>query len=374
TIFIVSDIYTSHLKNHSSEKPEQTSNVVLPFVVTRDTDINVSHGRIRVTESNVTMTKVIKEEFEKLESLKISDDSFTCNTSLEIFHKEFNRMSRMDDDLFTYKVEIPGLASIPCDLNKEDDSKQQMAHGSNVDMEYDPSNNALWIYWTKGDDEVELTDEESSDFDDENEVAEIFRIDTNILMDLKPTKNIRMTGCMSGIKTYHRYMKNHGQTMEYGRNPLLLNIIVNHSYSRMDIQNGQLVAGKMIDIVMVGTFLEHTYHHGRMIDDDDESHNKGWKRWNGYENSIHDHEERENEEEYENKERCELFDNPHQETPVCKIRRFKLIKYSFGEDEEYIAIKEHEYDDLTSTNEDACRTDQEIFHRMDEGWTVTRAV
>ncbi|GJU37868.1 hypothetical protein Tco_1186222 [Tanacetum coccineum] len=155
------------------------------------------------------MTKVIKEEFEKLESLKISDDSFTCNTSLEIFHNEFNRMSRMDDDLFTYEVEIPRLASIPCDLNKEDDSEQQMTHGSDVDMEYDPSNveftkwlaskfynhktmdqytkNALWIYWTRGDDEVELTDKESSDSDVEDEVAEIFRIDTNVFDFETPT-------------------------------------------------------------------------------------------------------------------------------------------------------------------------------------------
>ncbi|GJU82956.1 putative ribonuclease H-like domain-containing protein [Tanacetum coccineum] len=84
------------------------------------------------------MPKVIKEEFEKLESLKISGDSFTCNTSLEIFHKVFNWMSRMDDDLFTYEVEIPGLASIPCNLNDEDDSEQQMTHRS--DIEYDPSN------------------------------------------------------------------------------------------------------------------------------------------------------------------------------------------------------------------------------------------
>ncbi|GKA34562.1 hypothetical protein Tco_0720991 [Tanacetum coccineum] len=126
------------------------------------------------------MTKVIKEEFEKLESLKISDDSFTCNTSLEIFHNEFNRMSRMDDDLFTYEVEIPRLASIPCDLNKEDDSEQQMTHGSDVDMEYDPSN-------TRGDDEVELTNKESSDSDDEDEVAEIFRIDTNVFDFETPT-------------------------------------------------------------------------------------------------------------------------------------------------------------------------------------------
>ncbi|GJZ91577.1 hypothetical protein Tco_0663504 [Tanacetum coccineum] len=37
---------------------------------------------------------------------------------------------------------------------------------------------ALWIYWIRGDDEVELTDEESSDNDDE--VADVFRIDTNL--------------------------------------------------------------------------------------------------------------------------------------------------------------------------------------------------
>nr|GEU51665.1 hypothetical protein [Tanacetum cinerariifolium] len=103
---------------------------------------------------------VIEEEFKKLESLKIIDDSFTRITSLEIFQKEFNRMSRMDDGLFTYDVEIPGLTSVPCNLNNDDDSKQQMTLGSE----------------TRGDDEVELANEDS---DNNDEVAEIFRIDTN---------------------------------------------------------------------------------------------------------------------------------------------------------------------------------------------------
>ncbi|GKB79986.1 hypothetical protein Tco_0946881, partial [Tanacetum coccineum] len=40
--------------------------------------------------------------------------------------------------------------------------------------------NALWIYWARGDDEVQLTDEEFSDFDNKDEVAAIFRIDTNV--------------------------------------------------------------------------------------------------------------------------------------------------------------------------------------------------
>ncbi|GKD87227.1 hypothetical protein Tco_1358381 [Tanacetum coccineum] len=37
---------------------------------------------------------------------------------------------------------------------------------------------ALWIYWIRGDDEVELIDEECSD--DMDEAAEVFRIDTNL--------------------------------------------------------------------------------------------------------------------------------------------------------------------------------------------------
>ncbi|GJY50096.1 hypothetical protein Tco_0440052 [Tanacetum coccineum] len=37
---------------------------------------------------------------------------------------------------------------------------------------------ALWIYWIRGDGKVKLTDEESSN--NEDEVVEVFRIDTNI--------------------------------------------------------------------------------------------------------------------------------------------------------------------------------------------------
>ncbi|GKF72579.1 hypothetical protein Tco_0208693, partial [Tanacetum coccineum] len=45
-----------------------------------------------------------------------------------------------------------------------------------------------------------------------------------------------------------------------------------------------------------------------------------------------------------------------------------MIKYSSGQDEEYVTVKEDEYEDLTSTSEDACRAYQEIFCMMDEGW------
>nr|GEU67032.1 hypothetical protein [Tanacetum cinerariifolium] len=68
------------------------------------------------------MTKVIKEELEKLGFLKIDDDSFACNTPLRTFCDEFNRLSRIDDDLFTYEVVILELTSIPCNPKEEDDS------------------------------------------------------------------------------------------------------------------------------------------------------------------------------------------------------------------------------------------------------------
>nr|GEV63284.1 reverse transcriptase domain-containing protein [Tanacetum cinerariifolium] len=105
-----------------------------------------------------------------------------------------NDMPPRDDDLFTYEVEIPELANIPCDLNEDDDLEQQMAHGYDDSLEYDPSNveftewfgskfynhrtmewytkNALWIYWARGNDEVELFDEESLDLNDENPIDE----------------------------------------------------------------------------------------------------------------------------------------------------------------------------------------------------------
>ncbi|GKE13513.1 hypothetical protein Tco_1417064 [Tanacetum coccineum] len=139
------------------------------------------------------MTKVIKGEFEKIKDVKVEDVSLTCDTSLEFFNNEVNRLSEMDNDLFTYEVEV---ANIPCDSKMDDDSE----HEADDDMGYDRSNvafiewlgskffnykimdhytmKALWIYWIRGDNEVELTDEESSN--DKDEVAEVFRIDTNL--------------------------------------------------------------------------------------------------------------------------------------------------------------------------------------------------
>nr|GFA30797.1 hypothetical protein [Tanacetum cinerariifolium] len=139
------------------------------------------------------MTKVIKGEFEKIKDVKVEDVSLTCDTSLEVFYNEVSRLSRMDNDLFTYEVEV---TNIPCDSKIDDDLELE----ADDDMGYDSSDVAftewlglknfnyktmdhytmksLWIYWTRGGDEVELTDDES--YNDMDEVAEVIRINTNL--------------------------------------------------------------------------------------------------------------------------------------------------------------------------------------------------
>ncbi|GJY59758.1 hypothetical protein Tco_0459650 [Tanacetum coccineum] len=85
------------------------------------------------------------------------------------------------------------------------------------------------------------------------------------------------------------------------------------------------------------------------------------RKWNIYTNYDDAYEI--NHEDNGNKELCKIH-----EPPVCNIRKFMMIKYSFNDDEEYVAVKEDEYDDLIMTRRDACQAYQEIFQIMDEGW------
>nr|GEU77848.1 integrase, catalytic region, zinc finger, CCHC-type, peptidase aspartic, catalytic [Tanacetum cinerariifolium] len=51
----------------------------------------------------------------------IDDDLFTCDTPLGTLFNEFNRLSGMDDDLFTYEVKIPELSYFPSVEQQMDD-------------------------------------------------------------------------------------------------------------------------------------------------------------------------------------------------------------------------------------------------------------
>ncbi|GJW51108.1 hypothetical protein Tco_0092459, partial [Tanacetum coccineum] len=245
------------------------------------------------------MTKVIKGEFEKIKDVKVEDISLTYDTPLEVFNNEVSRLSGMDDDLFTYEVEV---SNIPYDSKMDNESE----HEVDDDMGYDPSDvaftewlgsknfnykimdhytmNALWIYWIRGYDEIELTDDESSD--DMNEVAGVFRIDTNLFNFETPMCktfkefNYRLqvdpdllTKDIEGFKTYEDckndwiYEWNKDvpwvdekpwTNVEVWTNQHQSNILTSLSTIRLDVRNGQHVVGWMMDTVMEETYSELT--------------------------------------------------------------------------------------------------------------------
>ncbi|GJR65870.1 hypothetical protein Tco_0011935 [Tanacetum coccineum] len=366
------------------------------------------------SSDKIRMTKVIKEEFEKIMDVKVEDVSLTCDTQLEIFNMEVSRLSRMDDDLFTYEVEV---ANIPCNSKKNDDSEDD-----DDDMGYDPSD-AAFIEWLRGDDEVELTDDESSD--DMNEVAEVFRIDTNLfdfetpmckafnefnyLLQIDPDL---LTKDIEGFKTYEDYkndwiyewnkdvpwvdekpwtntgvwtkptpVKHTCKPFNYktgcsewptcswkddgycnGGNLPRTYIIENQLHYQDYEWYEALEDGELKDLALRNKAIME----GFINEDDNESRDEQKRRWNIYTNYDDAYEI--NHEHNKSEELCEIH-----ELPVCNIKRYMMIKYSFNDDEEYVAVKEDEYDDLTVTRKEACRAYQEIFQIMDEGWMVTRA-
>ncbi|GJV82411.1 hypothetical protein Tco_1522309 [Tanacetum coccineum] len=200
---------------------------------------------------------------------------------------------------------------------------------------------ALWIYWTRGDDEVELTDEESSDSD---EVAKIFRIETNVfdfetplcrafmkfnyLLQIDPdTDNgaweeptpVRhhcepfnyKNGCSEWTTCS---WKDDGYCNEWN---LPRAYIVGNILRYQDLEWYEALK----DSKLKEEALKNKAIMEGMIDEDDESSNEGWRRWDNFENTNRD-----------NEERCEVFDD--HELPVCYIRRFEMVKYSFRDDGE----------------------------------------
>ncbi|GKB57174.1 hypothetical protein Tco_0913360 [Tanacetum coccineum] len=178
--------------------------------------------------------------------------------------------------------------------------------------------NALWIYWTRGDDEVELTDEESSNSDDEDEVAEIFRIDTNIFDFETPTCRAfkefnyllqidpdiyewiedvpwvhEKPWTDTGIWEETTPAKHYCEPFNYKNGCLEwptcswkddgycsagAYIVVNTLRYQILEWYDALEDGKLKNEALKNKAIMEG-----MIDEDDESHNKGWRRWDDYE-------------------------------------------------------------------------------------------
>ncbi|GJR53874.1 putative reverse transcriptase domain-containing protein [Tanacetum coccineum] len=70
----------------------------------------------------------------------------------------------------------------------------------------------------------------------------------------------------------------------------------------------------------------------------------------------------------ENQGYDEHMGNETPEQSVCKIRRFKMMKYSFSDNEEYITIKESDHLNRSKKGLNAYR---ELLRLTNEGWVVT---
>ncbi|GKD65884.1 hypothetical protein Tco_1307992 [Tanacetum coccineum] len=182
-----------------------------------------------------------------------------------------------------------------------------------------------------GSDEIEPTDDESSDLeetdhDDEQEIGEIFRIETNLFNYETPLS---------------KEFKEFNYLLKIDRDLLMKDIKGFKTYK--EFKDDWIYEWNKDDSELKEDALRNKAIMEGLIDDDndDESHHETDEREEFYE--IH-------------------------ELPVCTIRRFKMIKYSFRQDDEYVSVKENEYDDLAGANENACRAYQEIFRMMDEGW------
>ncbi|GJY96391.1 hypothetical protein Tco_0513301 [Tanacetum coccineum] len=260
---------------------------------------------------------------------------------------------------------------------------------------------ALRDYWKMGGDEIEVSDDESSDLEEywcgKEETAEIFKIDTDVFdyetplylafnefnYLLKVDPNL-LTKVFMGFKTYEDYKDD--LIYEWNKDIPWVN-----EKPGTDTGDGYCNGGNLPGAYHIGNSLHYQdLEWYKALEDsepkdealknkaimeglisDDESSNDCWKRWKSHEIYYHDYDEGE----YENEtheEGHELCSIKTREVPVCQIKRYKMIKYSFNDEEEYVAVKEDEYNDLTITSEEACRAYQEIFRMMDEGWMVTR--
>nr|GEW12255.1 retrovirus-related Pol polyprotein from transposon TNT 1-94 [Tanacetum cinerariifolium] len=260
----------------------------------------------------------------------------------------------------------------------------------------------------RGDDEEVLTDEELYDrkeekVSEEKENAEIFRIETDIFDFETPLckafKKFNhpfqidvdvLTGDLTGLKTYEDYkdapyhFKNghsewptcnwkedgncNGENLpgmiRIGDMTWFQNYEWNIGRERRKKKKNQDHAGMTNDDAIQG---DHEWfdEHEPMEDDDDINDLDDYLIMNYASYFVDEEKERSKE------IRCKLLGIPYVKPQACKYEKFEVIKYSFGPAEEYVAIKEYEYDIWLRTKENVSQVFKEIFRKKDEGWSIT---
>nr|GEU35323.1 hypothetical protein [Tanacetum cinerariifolium] len=273
----------------------------------------------------------------------------------------------MDDDLFTYNVNIPELSyslSVDEQMGNLDNGnldvydrklcydecekiyakavifikkrlsykyqfkeymeikKQKEVYGLDAGMQYDPSsidfNECL---------PFKLSNYKTMDWYTKNMLLIYYTI-WDDKEDSRLTMNIKMLGYMNGTKTIHGWLICLGWIMVLGWNlVMILNMFSSHFASRIDMLSGPLAIGKRKNTNdyetqgNVGCFDEH-----KIIGDDDDDIS-----------DLEDYLIRKeppyfvNEEVERSEERiCKLHGIPYVKPPTWKSEKFKVVKYSFG--------------------------------------------
>ncbi|GKB36009.1 hypothetical protein Tco_0880951 [Tanacetum coccineum] len=240
--------------------------------------------------------------------------------------------------------------------------------------------NALWLYWIRGDDEEVLTDEERFDLEEEKvseekEIAEIFKIETDIF-DFK----IPLYYKDAWIYEWNREVLwveekpwlAHGTWKE--PNDDISNMTYFQNYEWYDaLEYGDLKDEALKEKAILEGLWGHEnrevdqerFDNHKLVEDDDDIMDLNDYLIRQDASYYVDEEER-------FKEKRKLLRMPYEKPPTFKSEKIEVIKYSLGPKEEYVAIKEYEYDIWLQTEENVSRIYEEIFRKKDEGLSVTR--
>ncbi|GJT08811.1 reverse transcriptase domain-containing protein [Tanacetum coccineum] len=222
----------------------------------------------------------------------------------------------------------------------------------------------LWDYWKMGCDEIDVSDDETSDNDDE--IAEVFRIDTHIfnyetpicsafnefnyLLKVDPDL---LTKDIEGFKTFDDYKNDwiyewNKDVPWVGEKPWGETGVwtsptpVEHTCKPFNYKTGCSewpTCSWMKDGYCNGGNLPGTYFIENQL------HYQDYEWYDALEDSeLKDLA-------LQNKASMEKVDDDNELThdpPSCNLRKYTMIKYSFNDDEEYVAVKEDEYCDLAT--------------------------
>ncbi|GJX54759.1 hypothetical protein Tco_0283128 [Tanacetum coccineum] len=286
----------------------------------------------------------------------------------------------MDDDLFTYEVGTPELCNTP-----------------RVDGQLDNLDNVNLVVYeskTQGDDEVVITEDELSDLEEElndgTKIAKIFRIETHLFHFETPL-------CKAFKECNEQLQANVDREKGECNRGDLPGVI--RIYNEIHFQNYKWYDGLEDGDLKVEALKEKAIVEGSW----GQEHRKGmnfyaWvKKWTVNDGTIGTSQEcfdeREPKEDDDDdigdlddclirndapfvinvkkelyKERmCKLLGIPYKRPPMCNFEKFDVIKYSLGPEEEYVAIKENEYNVWMTTEENVSLVYQDISTKRTKG-------